>query len=408
MLRFRTSVGAALFAALAVMAPGCAMEDATSAMGAPSGSSGGAVEGNGNGAPSAGQLTAGEWNDLDHWDFWLGLNEPAQPTDPADPATAPSFETAWDTVAQQWSLDVRNRVSVKVTSAGEPLADAEVVLLDAEDNEVWAARSDNKGMAHLFAGLNWAQLGTAPYSVVASAGDAVGHVGGIESFGADTWFVNLEGQAQQAEPTLDVAFVVDTTGSMGDELRFLKAELADVIARVQQNAADVSVRVGLSFYRDRGDQYLVRSFDFQGVDGALADLGAQASAGGGDYPEAVDEALLDMVEQQTWSSSARARLMFVVLDAPTHGQQDDQQNLHNAIRQAAQKGIRLIPVVASGWDRQAEFVFRAATIATGGTYTFLTDHSGIGNDHLEPTVGDFEVEKLNDLLVRVISERIAP
>ena len=41
---------------------------------------------------------------------------------------------------------------------------------------------------------------------------------------------------------------------------------------------------------------------------------------------------------------------------------------------------------------------------TGGTYTFLTNHSGIGNSHLEPTIGEYEVEKLNDLLVRVISE----
>jgi hypothetical protein len=41
---------------------------------------------------------------------------------------------------------------------------------------------------------------------------------------------------------------------------------------------------------------------------------------------------------------------------------------------------------------------------TGGTYTFLTNHSGIGNDHLEPTIGDYEVEKLNDLMIRVIKE----
>ena len=41
---------------------------------------------------------------------------------------------------------------------------------------------------------------------------------------------------------------------------------------------------------------------------------------------------------------------------------------------------------------------------TGGTYTFLTDDSGVGNSHLEPTVGDYEVEYLNDCNIRITSE----
>jgi hypothetical protein len=51
---------------------------------------------------------------------------------------------------------------------------------------------------------------------------------------------------------------------------------------------------------------------------------------------------------------------------------------------------------------------RFLAVATGGTYSFLTDHSGIGNPHLDPspTIGAFKVERLNDLLVRVISERL--
>ena len=45
-------------------------------------------------------------------------------------------------------------------------------------------------------------------------------------------------------------------------------------------------------------------------------------------------------------------------------------------------------------------------MTTGGTYTFLTDDSGIGGSHLEPTVGDYEVEHLNDMLVRIIEDYI--
>ena len=73
------------------------------------------------------------------------------------------------------------------------------------------------------------------------------------------------------------------------------------------------------------------------------------------------------------------------------------------MRPPAQKGIKLIPVVASGIDKETEFLMRYTAIATNGTYVFITNHSGIGNDHLEPTVGEYEVELLNKLLVRLIN-----
>ena len=44
--------------------------------------------------------------------------------------------------------------------------------------------------------------------------------------------------------------------------------------------------------------------------------------------------------------------------------------------------------------------------ATGGTYVFLTNHSGIGGDHIAPTVGQYEVEYLNDLICRLIEAYI--
>lgn len=63
-------------------------------------------------------------------------------------------------------------------------------------------------------------------------------------------------------------------------------------------------------------------------------------------------------------------------------------------------------MAASGIDKETAFLLRNLGIATGGTYTFLTDHSGIGNPHLEPTIGGYQVELLNHLLVRVIGEAL--
>ena len=47
---------------------------------------------------------------------------------------------------------------------------------------------------------------------------------------------------------------------------------------------------------------------------------------------------------------------------------------------------------------------RYMAIATNGTYVFITNHSGIGNNHIEPSIGEYEIEYLNQLIVRLINK----
>jgi hypothetical protein len=78
------------------------------------------------------------------------------------------------------------------------------------------------------------------------------------------------------------------------------------------------------------------------------------------------------------------------------------ETYRKAVKTAAAKGIKIIPITASGINRETEFLMKFTSILTNGTYVFITDDSGIGNPHLDPVVEDYEVEKLNDLLVRLI------
>ncbi|MCB0546688.1 MAG: hypothetical protein KDD19_03820, partial [Phaeodactylibacter sp.] len=135
-------------------------------------------------------------------------------------------------------------------------------------------------------------------------------------------------------------------------------------------------------------------------------INSQRADGGGDYPEALHSALQKAIEEQDWQGQARARLLFLILDAPPHHEVDVIDAVKEQLQLAAEKGIRIIPVSASGIDRETEFLMRILAIASNGTYTFITDHSGIGNEHLEPTVGEYEVEFLNDLIVRLVNEYV--
>jgi hypothetical protein len=61
---------------------------------------------------------------------------------------------------------------------------------------------------------------------------------------------------------IDVAFVVDATGSMGDELDYLKEELKDVIASVRSQNANTAINTGSVYYRDQSDLFVTRVSGF--------------------------------------------------------------------------------------------------------------------------------------------------
>jgi hypothetical protein len=212
-------------------------------------------------------------------------------------------------------------------------------------------------------------------------------------------------QSCHASNDVDIAFVVDATGSMGDEIRYLQAELADIINHVSDKYKEINLRLGSVFYRDHGDEYLTRPFDFQTDPAALLQfIKNQSAMGGGDTPEAVDAALTSALNDLHWKEGARSKILFLVLDAPPHDDARDQ--VDKQILLAAQQGIRIVPIVCSGIDKSTEYLMRSMALATNGSYVFLTDDSGIGNKHIKPTTDEFRVELLNALVQRLIGEMI--
>lgn len=338
------------------------------------------------GEVQSGQLTAGEWSDLENWDFWRGLmDDSSQP---------------WGEIETGWGFDTAHRVPVQLTWGQERAVDVEVRLVDDSDTVLWTARTDNKGHAELFAPSGADLLLRVEVDdggfLVSETDVVVGSQERIE--------IQVE-DVQSPQALLDLMFVIDTTGSMSDELTYLEAELTDVVQRVK--GIGIDLRLSVNFYRDEGDAYEVRSFPFtRNMSQVQSQLSDQSAGGGGDYPEALAAALDDAVHNHQWSENARARLLFPLLDAPPHQTESNIALLQEVTAQAAKDGIRILPIGASGVDASTEFLLRSLDIMTGGTYIFLTDDSGIGNDHLEPTVGDFQVEFLNDLLERVIREAI--
>jgi hypothetical protein len=77
--------------------------------------------------------------------------------------------------------------------------------------------------------------------------------------------------------------------------------------------------------------------------------------------------------------------------------------LATAVRAAAQADVHLYPIGASGVDELAELSMRQSAQLTLGRYLFLTDDSGIGNGHKEPTLPCYFVTRLDHAMLRMVS-----
>lgn len=334
---------------------------------------------------SAGKLTAGNWCDNRNWDFFQDVLK----------------KEDWSKMKETWKFNPEERYVVKVKNGKAIAQDVPVRLKDRSGKIIWETRTDNRGEAFLFAGL----FEKSETAFEVEIGDKTNFVSQTIGRTLDRPIEIDFATASKPSKVLDIMFMIDATGSMGDEMEYISDELNDVISRVKRTQQQMlTVRVSNNVYRDKGDDYVVRSFPFtENMSVALAQLNEQSAGGGGDYEEAVEEGFDDAINKHEWSTSAAARLMFFVLDAPPHLTNENIKKIQDVTKAAAAKGIRVIPVASSGVDKNTEFLMRFLSVSTGGTYVFLTDHSEIGNSHIEPTIGKYDVEYLNDLLVKVIN-----
>lgn len=335
-------------------------------------------------------ITAGEWNDLDHWGFWSDLMQG-------------QHEGNYSQYNGVWGFNTDGVVMVVVTdSEDKATCNVPIELGTDDDGVIWQARTNNHGEAALWVNLFgggvveeslWVKVDT----VRMEETPIVTHWGDELTINHYTYHM------YEARFALQVAFIVDATGSMYDEMDFLQEDLSNIINSVQSWNASLEIQTAAMVYRDVEDEYLTRISDFTTtLSTTQSFINQQHAGGGGDYPEAVHTALEKSLTDMLWQDGCRARLAFLILDAPPHEDEQVKASVRQSIKEYASRGIRLIPVSASGIDRSTEFLLRYMAMATDGTYIFITDDSGIGNSHLEPTVGEYEVKLLRDLIAEIM------
>ena len=328
-----------------------------------------------------GQLTVAAYDDNEHFDYWSALNS-------SNKDKIGSFSI----YQSRYSYKNTNRIKITVPKDTPTL----VSLLDKQNQFVSSMESDNRGIAYVYP-----KEKAQDYKIQLEYLDNTGKkVIEHKTVSEDTTFT-FDGKKDDSN-LLQVMFVIDTTGSMADELKYIQSEIVDTISKVAHENDNSEIQLSSMVYRDIGDEYVTRFSDFTtDIKSQQNFLNEQKASGGGDYPEAVDVALNKSLDA-SWNFKAKTKLIVHIADAPSH--RDKVDDWKSSVDKFASKGIQIITVAGSGIEKEAEYLFRCQSLQTNGTYSYLTNESGIGDSHIEATVENRPIiEYLNSSLVRLIS-----
>jgi hypothetical protein len=212
---------------------------------------------------------------------------------------------------------------------------------------------------------------------------------------------------------VDLAFVLDTTGSMSEEISAVKSTIQKVAKVLSDD--QTTVRIGLVEYKDRTDPFVTKVYPFATDLGGFAQRVSQIGAsGGGDTPEDMNAGLHTAMSGLDWSDKSVARLAFVIADAPPHLDYQDGPDYAADMKTASHRGIQLFTVAASGMDNLGQVVFRQMAQFTGGTNMFVLrggagPQSTGGGDPMSSCGGthtNYSSGKLDELIVQKIRREL--
>ncbi|MFL5735676.1 MAG: vWA domain-containing protein, partial [Chloroflexia bacterium] len=321
-------------------------------------------------------------------------------------------------------IDVTRRLFLRVLDSNQhPVAGARVQLFDAY-GQVFDGATVSDGRVLIFPNIvaTPEPIQGQSFRAVISRGQARYETNVVNSHPQDltvkTDLVLDAATSKQLDNTgpvgIDLVFLVDATGSMGDELDKIKSTVDTIASRIEQLPGSSKPRLGLVAYRDRGDDYVTRLWDFTDNVGQFSSNLSQVTAeGGGDEPESVSAGLHDAIHLPGWADNSHGRhLRMVVLvgDAPPHLDYGIDSDYIDLLRAAVAAGIKIFPIGASGLNDQGEYIFRQFAQITQGQFVFLTyanGESGAPGASTTDHVSNYTVKDLDALVVSLVAGEVA-
>jgi hypothetical protein len=347
-------------------------------------------------SPTAqGPVTAGSIDDNAAWNEYLRYRQ--------------SFDA---TGLPHEKIPVEGRQIIKVVDASgdQPVLGADIDVRDARGAQVAHLRTyaDGRALFHPIGIPDPSSQNLPTYTATITKGSATATLSITP--GQPSFTVALDQRLVPGPTQLDVLFLLDATGSMGDEIARLKANIASVAQQIDALPSRPDVHFALTAYRDRHDSFVTRTFDFTADEAQFAKALDEVQAdGGGDTPEDLDAGLDAAINRANWRGPDAVKLVFLVADAPPHVDYPDAPPYAASLAAASAAGIKVLPIGASGLDPSGAYIFRQLAQYTLGRFVFLTYGAdgaspGTSTPHVAPD--RYSVLPLDQLIVQLVADEL--
>jgi len=185
-------------------------------------------------------------------------------------------------------------------------------------------------------------------------------------------------KVQVERDTLEMVFVLDTTGSMGGLIDGAKQRIWGIINEVMQKPSKPRVRVGLVAYRDVGDEYVTKTLTLtEDLDKVYTTLMEYRADGGGDTPENVRKALAEGVRNAGWSNpkAGVAQILFLVGDAPPQNYEQEPDVLVTTA-EAVKKNM-IVNTIQCGSADDTRQIWQTIALRGEGKYFAIAQDGGV-------------------------------
>jgi len=189
---------------------------------------------------------------------------------------------------------------------------------------------------------------------------------------------------------LDVAFVIDATGSMQKYFDAVKQTVAHMAEQLDSFDTQPSLAFSLTAYRDhdRESRFATRHFDLKTNASAFIKLMNQAKVmGGGDPTEAVYDGIWDSLNKTTWRGEGlSARVIILIGDCPAHeaGSPQNPRSItaRQLIERANQSGVKIFGLAVGSKDGNSVYRLRWRQFSrlakgTGGSCVSIHDADSV-------------------------------
>ncbi len=187
----------------------------------------------------------------------------------------------------------------------------------------------------------------------------------------ESGLLGINAHSNANAPKIEIAFVIDSTGSMHDEIHVVRSKINEILNRTMNATPRPVVSIAVIDYKDTDDEYITRRFKFTSdLNSLRRHLNSINARGGGDYEESVTSALIKAIETLQWSKREASKMIFLIADAPAH--KKNKYKFPAIIKSANKKAISIYTIACSGLDKSGVKSFKFLSKNTNAIFSYLS------------------------------------